>query len=717
MQMEDHLLETLTSFTLRLFKDIFNKTYENDLTKFSYWLAPIRPEIEQIDCNCRPQDLIDWSSVLTVHKNEELSWDSSVADSFFEKRFLVDRWDGGRRFFSVAVEPGLKPLDPVPPNSATGKYMDNILDYSVSLFKKSRLKAQWNKQQPVVAANKVLFRRNYLDEITPQEHGSTTKCYVCPEPLKISALPASVASMGLVLPAIISRIESCLIALESFAVLGLEVDPRLALEAVTKDSDNTEEHRSEQIHLQRGMGKNYERLEFIGDCFLKMATSISLFAQNPDNDEFEYHVKRMLLICNKNLFNTAKELNIYEYIRSQGFSRRLWYPEGLKLLEGKGHNKTGEQKFQHALGDKTIADVCEAMIGAALVTYREIPSFDMAVRAVTQLVNSPDHTMQKWEDYYKAYNKPSYQTAAATASQRDLAINVEKKNPYRFKFPTLLRSAFVHPSYPMAWERIPCYQRLEFLGDALLDMTSINYLFYRFPDKDPQWLTEHKMAMVSNQFLAAVCVKLQFHRHLRYNSSSLEYQIRDYVTELQEVEREANGGRDFWTQIKNPPKCLPDIVESYVGAMFVDAEFDFRVVEEFFDAHIRWFFEDMSIYDTFANAHPTTFLTNLLTLTFFCTDFRILAQELPPLDPTASSAPPQVLAAVIIHDNIVADANAASGRQAKLAASERALDALKGLSIKEFGEKYACSCARDGMGVGENEKVGFDNERSTDTAV
>ena len=104
-------------------------------------------------------------------------------------------------------------------------------------------------------------------------------------------------------------------------MLRLEVDPHLALEAFTKDSDNTDEHRAEQVHFQRGMGKNYERLEFIGDCFLKMATSISIFAQHPDNDEFEYHVKRMLLICNKNLFSNAVKNGLHEYIRSQGFSR------------------------------------------------------------------------------------------------------------------------------------------------------------------------------------------------------------------------------------------------------------------------------------------------------------------------------------------------------------------------------------------------------------
>jgi endoribonuclease Dicer len=94
-----------------------------------------------------------------------------------------------------------------------------------------------------------------------------------------------------------------------------------ALEALTTDSDNTEDHQDEQIHFQRGMGKNYERLELLGAAILKMGTSISLFAQNPDGNEFDYPVNRMCLICNKNIFTTAKKIKIYEYIRSQGFSR------------------------------------------------------------------------------------------------------------------------------------------------------------------------------------------------------------------------------------------------------------------------------------------------------------------------------------------------------------------------------------------------------------
>lgn len=134
-------------------------------------------------------------------------------------------------------------------------------------------------------------------------------------------MPTTVVAMAYLFPPSISRIESYLIALEVCDLLGLAVQPALALEALTKDSDNTDEHKSEQIHLQRGMGKNYERLEFIGDCFLKMATSISVFCKSPEENEYDYHVKRMLMICNKNLFNVATFLKLQESIRSTSFSR------------------------------------------------------------------------------------------------------------------------------------------------------------------------------------------------------------------------------------------------------------------------------------------------------------------------------------------------------------------------------------------------------------
>ena len=109
---------------------------------------------------------------------------------------------------------------------------------------------------------------------------------------------------------------------------------------------------------------------------------------------------------------------------------------------------------------------------------------------------------------------------------------------------------------PWTWEQIPSYQRLEFLGDALLDLACITYLFYNYPDKDPHWLTEHKMAMVSNKFLGAVCVKIGFHSHMRHNHPQLGGPIKEYVDEVELAAEgaEANGELDYWTHVKDPPK-------------------------------------------------------------------------------------------------------------------------------------------------------------------
>lgn len=51
-------------------------------------------------------------------------------------------------------------------------------------------------------------------------------------------------------------------------------------------------------------------------------------------------------------------------------------------------------------------------------------------------------------------------------------------------------------------------------------------------------------------------------------------------------------------------QCLPDMLEAYIAAIFVDSDFDFTTIEQFFTTHIKPYFEDMSLYDTFANRHP-----------------------------------------------------------------------------------------------------------------
>ena len=73
------------------------------------------------------------------------------------------------------------------------------------------------------------------------------------------------------LPAIIHRFESYLIALEACNVLNLKVNPALALESLTKDSENSEEHDEEKINFKSGMGPNYER--YVHICFARIGSS------------------------------------------------------------------------------------------------------------------------------------------------------------------------------------------------------------------------------------------------------------------------------------------------------------------------------------------------------------------------------------------------------------------------------------------------------------
>lgn len=513
--------------------------------------------------------------------------------------------------------------------------------------------------------------------------------------------------MAMSLPAIIHRADSALIALDACSLLDLPIKAPIALEALTKDSDNTGDHGEEQINFQLGMGDNYERLEFLGDCFLKMATTISLFTLIPDSDEFGYHVERMLLICNQNLFNHAVDRKLQEFVRSKAFDRRTWYPD-LPLKKG----KAPKTELRHNLADKTIADVCEALIGAAYLSG-ENGNFDMAVKAVTQMVKSKNHKMKVFADYYAAFVVPAWQQAASTAAQRFLVDQVAEVTGYRFTHPPLLRSSFKHSSYP--YESIPNYQRLEFLGDALLDMVAVDYLFKRFPQADPQWLTEHKMAMVSNQFLGCVCVKANLHKHLLISTSSLLGQISGYVTELEVAEEEArleakSSGmqmrHSFWLSASQPPKCLPDIVEALVGAMFVDSQYDYSVVVKFFTRFIQPYFEDMALYDAFANKHPVTYLSKKMHQDLSCTQWRICTSNVPcPVDEGVRAlTESDVVCALLIHGEVFAHATAKSGRYAKVAVAKRALQALDALGKDMVVVKKAVGCD---CRIGEN---GYENK-------
>ncbi|KAM0263012.1 hypothetical protein ACHAQJ_001390 [Trichoderma viride] len=698
-------VEALTGFTLRLFAHVFSKEYEAKSHEIPYFIAP--SHISSSSDKDKEAE-IDWDAVHHAHENECLPWDHAPSE-FFRDKLALDPWDGSRKFILNGINEKLKPSDPTPdgvpqPKSLAYKRVEqNIKEYSNSLSLPSRKRRNWSDDQPVVNAELLSIRRNFLDEYFVDDEVDGA-CYVILEPLIVSPLPIDVVAMALVLPVVMYRIDSVLVAVEACSMVGLTIRSDLALEAMTKDSFNTEEHGEDQIDFQPGMGKNYERLEFLGDTFLKMATTISVYTLYPGGDEFDYHVTRMVMLCNNNLFKHAVEKNLPSYIRTKAFDRRTWYPSNMTLKRGKG----ARTEAKHCLSHKSIADVCEALIGAAYMTSTSSEGMDMAVKAVTAMVSSEDHTMSEFSDYFAKYKIPKWHSQQATAAQRHAVDKVAEITGYRFQCAPLLRSVFRHPSYVFE-NNIRDYQRLEFLGDALIDMAVVGFLFKRFPEADPKWLTEHKMAMVSNQFLGCLCVKLGLHKHILLATSALLGDIKEYAVQLEQAEemarRKSQGGgvetaKDFWVEVQQPPKALADVVEALVGAIFVDSGYSFSMVLSFFTRFMQPFFEDMALYSSFASNHPVTAITQKLQNDFGCSQWKLhVASVPPPIEAgVVMLAESELLCALMIHGKAIAHATSTkSGNSAKVTVAKLALEKLASIQdVDQFRTEMGCDCGGGG---------------------
>ena len=92
----------------------------------------------------------------------------------------------------------------------------------------------------------------------------------------------------------------------------------------------------------------------------------------------------------------------------------------------------------------------------------------------------------------------------------------------------------------------PSYERLEFIGDAVIGFIVAKYLYEKFPDEDEGFLTKVRTKMVSGQCLARIAHQLGLHRFIRMNAKAI-----------------ASG----WN---HNPRILEDVFESLVACIFFD---------------------------------------------------------------------------------------------------------------------------------------------------
>ena len=128
---------------------------------------------------------------------------------------------------------------------------------------------------------------------------------------------------------------------------------------------------------------------------------------------------------------------------------------------------------------------------------------------------------------------------------------LEKKIGYTFQDPELLKTALMHSSYTNE-QHIPkhrCNERLEFLGDAVLELVSSEFLFRRSPKMPEGELTKTRASMVCEPSLA-LCAR--------------DISLGDYL--LLGKGEEATGGR-------KRDSVTSDALEALIGAVYLDGGF------------------------------------------------------------------------------------------------------------------------------------------------
>lgn len=148
---------------------------------------------------------------------------------------------------------------------------------------------------------------------------------------------------------------------------------------------------------------------------------------------------------------------------------------------------------------------------------------------------------------------------------------VEEILSYTFRNKDLVEEALTHSSFYLPYKPAMSYERLEFIGDAVLNCIVAREVFSSYPSLSPGPLTRLRAANVDTEKLARVSVENGLHRYLRHKVPHLETQIQEFMEAMMEYPIHSNG-------LIDPPKVLADIVESLFGAVFLDTNSSLETV-------------------------------------------------------------------------------------------------------------------------------------------
>ena len=323
-----------------------------------------------------------------------------------------------------------------------------------------------------------------------------------------------------------------------------------------------------------------ERLESLGDSLLKLVTSLHLFTDRPNAHEEKLTKAKIRRISNINLRILAEErdINIVDRIMASTFTTpsesgqaRLqwvmpcyklqestsWDPVLIPKVEGGPNIPDHEVNYLYRrITDKCIADCVESLIGAYTVAGGLAGGIKFMSWLGVKIGKTQPEEHEVWfpnyptRESYSLLTTGSHQVFARHFGSLDLpreqdSVNLHRliaqtaraqdKLKYRFKNRLLLIQAFTHSSYTR--NRITeCYQRLEFLGDAILDYLITSYTYSSSKSSTPQTMSELRSVVVNNTTFARLTVRHDLHKHLLHDSPVLFKKIEKFAEALNDEE-------------------------------------------------------------------------------------------------------------------------------------------------------------------------------------
>lgn len=129
---------------------------------------------------------------------------------------------------------------------------------------------------------------------------------------------------------------------------------------------------------------------------------------------------------------------------------------------------------------------------------------------------------------------------------------LEKKLGYEFKDKDLLKQGLTHSSFSneLKINKNGNYERLEFLGDAVLELMSSQFFYKENPDMNEGQLTRLRSSLVCEQALAFCARELELPKYILLGKGE-----------------EATGGRDR-------DSIISDVFEAVLGALYLDGGFE-----------------------------------------------------------------------------------------------------------------------------------------------